>query len=436
MIWESLGFRQSPLFAEPIDIDPSQQHLFVGRRDEIDRLAVSLALRRGGVIPVGGIPGCGKTSLVNRFRYLLKANNLPAAAGNLSQIRVAVAERTIQLIPTDDVASVLRKALGSVAYACIRHCKENRHRIPKIARQLNQTLNEVVNEGRSFGFGFNFFGYGGNINHSKSQATASLALNSDDVLARHFKEMVDVLPKLDVDAILLIIDNVELLGDEKLLGIVNVLRDSVFNHPRVWWILLGRDGLGGLLASKAPRLRGYMPTDGVDVGPMTPEEVLETLRTRISFFRTRPDADLPIPESVVRSVYSASNGDLRFTFSFLQRALLEASMEDKLEDMRSEETWADLVKKEIERHFGLQRTNNEGLWRVMRRIVEFGSASLMASDFQKYQMMSTTEFRLVLDEMSELEMLWKVRSISEDQYLPRGHLELARQLMISDRERS
>lgn len=388
--WNALGYKGSPLFADPLDPRAAEQALFVGRASEIRNFLLAMSRRRGGLISVGGQPGSGKTSLVNRVQWLIETGQAASYANEARIGPVLPCTRAVQLDTGDDRVAIVRKCRDALRHALRTWCE---------------------NGGRS----------------KDALKPVMITTSSEEDMIEEIERVSTFVKELGLSGAIITIDNTELLEDDFLVRTLDLLRDQLLRLDGLWWVIIGREGLSGMIALRNTRLRGYALSIGDDISGLTANEFQSVIEHRHAALRTDASVLFPIPTEIYRLVYSTSRGDLRFTLSFLDSAM--ASYVSRFGRVPGGETkqWVAIAQSKVTEMLDSMRVDNPLLFAFVDRVLDLGVETLSIGDYKKFLVVEPEEMRLMLEQLAEMQLLWKERGAKyEFNYSPRGILEMDR----------
>jgi len=306
-MWESLGFRESPYNTNPLKVKAEDVELLIGRERESLEFCTQLESSRNGILILSGPPGVGKTSFFNVQQHLLESGQ--SAFGP----RLMAARTLCPVQPEDDALSLASRALDSYFRSTESYCLVNGISLPSETQKIGKWVKGTVNNG--FSIGLELFGFGGNLGR-----TVDLPCFADAT----FENLVDaicvitseVVSKLELSGSFIVFDNLENLEDENLKSILITFRDTLFSIPDIWWVLIGQSGLGTLIQTLDPRVFERTSGSGLEMPPISLEELDLAIGARVSRFHSDGNGTAPLPMSVHEELYNASFGEMRFVFKY------------------------------------------------------------------------------------------------------------------------
>ncbi len=305
-MWKDLGFTDSPYDARPLRPVPDDVDLLVGRNEEAISLYTALDLSREGVLVLSGPPGVGKTSFLNIQQHLLSTDRAPFGP------RLLPAMQLCPIYPGDDAKAIALRALDALIASVETHCSLAKAKIPPQTKKL---VKWAKSTGGGFEIGLQLFGFGGTVGRTTTlpPVTESSFESIADAVAVVVYEVREI---LHFEGALLILDNIENLPDRKLQDVLLTFRDTLFMTPLAWWIIIGQSGLASLIQTLEPRLSDRLAGTGLELRPLTFEELETAIARRVARFNLAKEAKSPLPESIHRELYDASRGEIRFVFKY------------------------------------------------------------------------------------------------------------------------
>ncbi|TPG55064.1 ATP-binding protein [Sphingomonas glacialis] len=407
--------------------DEDLEELFVGRDDEVRRLLVFFSRRRGGLIPIGGHPGTGKSTFVNFVQRLLVTGRSTEHLEGVSFHRAVPCSAPFEVRPDDGAVEVLRKALTSLCRSVEDHCKRYGKSTPKQVQGLLQALTGHQAGGKNLAIGGSWLGHGANVAYGSSSSTSSAFLTDEFALASRISEIAALVrDELESAGAVIVIDNTELLEDAFLCETLSALRDTALAVEGLWWIVIGRHGLGGLLSPGVRRLRGYV-AQGLDVADLTVAEFASLLELRRKYFTVSPETALPISLKLASSIYLMSNGDIRMTMDFLESAISEYVADHREPVTQDDKAWLRMARTQVERYMSNLATNEPHLMKFVKQVVSIQIDQVTAQDHRRFGYASEQELIVALGELADQGLMRRRKAAKEEwTYIPSGYLEIAR----------
>lgn len=329
---KNYNFEDSPYQTTALGPTAEDADLFTGReRESISLLSQMDTTDRGVVVVSGGI-GIGKSSFVNVEQYRIstgKAFQSPDLV--IARVLTVTKER-------DDEVSLARKSVSTTLKNIVVEFEGRHIALPKQLKALEKWL---LHEARGTGFsiGLQILGVGGHIARSISLPPAcdTTMEGWQDVLSVIASECIH---KLEVVGIIVCLDDVESVGFETLTRLLRTYRDTLFMTKGVWWILMGKSHLYNRLDAHDRSISQRISGSGVEIPPMTDEELYDLTERRIRRYRTDPDAVSPLSPKIHGHIVRASRGVARFVLDTSEMLVgkfdeeIRASVAGELDDGR------------------------------------------------------------------------------------------------------
>lgn len=426
--WDLLGYKRDPLFCSPLGVDANSQSLFVGRDDEIRRLLVAFMRRNNGLIPIGGMPGSGKTTFVNHVQFLLSSGQIGQHVEGVQTANFVPCASPVEINPKHSKSDILKMCLASITSSIVSYYAYLGKKPPKQTNQVFESMSAVASDSLTFGGGVTVFGTGGNLKYGRGkQGKNDFLLNDVSIESKIAEVVAEVRSDISSPGTAIILDNTELLDDGFICDAANMLRDSILNIEGLWCILIGRDGVGGMLSARAPRLRGYQLTSALDVPSLSFDSFSSLVAKRHKTYRTTEDVEFPVPEEVLEFVFRASQGDLRFTLDFLNAALAEyialfgPAKSFQLED------WIGIAQAKTSQYFEGLATDSPDLAQLVESVLQSERQQLTVSDWKRFESPDIESFDSDLESLVARELLWRRKGAKNQwSYLTKGYFEMER----------
>jgi hypothetical protein len=306
-MWVSLGFKASPYDARPLRPLPEDAELLVGREKEAVEFCTTLDATQEGVYVLSGPPGVGKTSFLNVQQYHLASGTSPFGP------HLMAAEEMCTVQPGDSPRAIAIRVLESLIRSVAIDCTATGKKVPKPIEELQGWLFE--GGGKGYSLGISIAGFGGSFGRTSTLAPVSnISLEGvRDAIQATAGEIVN---NLGYEGCFVVLDNLENLEDTELSDLLMTFRDTLFMIPRVWWILIGQSGLASLIQTLDPRVYQRLAGSGLELPPLTFDELNEAIQRRVSRFSNHPSAKSPLPAEIHKRLYEASLGEARFVFKY------------------------------------------------------------------------------------------------------------------------
>lgn len=313
-MWNLLGFKDNPFDVHPLKVSAKDSELLVGRETEAIEFATGIESGHKGIYVLSGSPGVGKTSFFNVQQHRFETE------GTLSGDKYLAARVLCPIQPDDNSRKISERIVNSVLNSILQYCTEHRKRVPRGVRKISRWLKNKNPNG--FDFGLSLFGFGGNFGSTLNLPRLSEA--SFENIQESIEYLVsDVSKKLKFSGIFVALDNVENIDDQQLGDLLISLRDTLFSIDNVWWILIGQSGLGTLIQTLDSRVYDRITGSGLELKPISLESLLTAIGLRIERYHEAEKKTVLLPEVVYKHLYTASNGELRFTFKYCSSILIK-----------------------------------------------------------------------------------------------------------------
>ena len=321
--WTAYGFSRNPFDYRPLRVAAEDRDLFVGRRKEQEQFKVQAAGPEGGIIIVEGPIGVGKTSFVNAMLYDKwnpRQTNSESGPRRRTHSYLPSFE-TIQLRENQDLASLMLSVLSNCIFSLERIHGQDASESDNYLKAGKELISNTVRSGFA-GFSLSILGTGGGVQADKTAVTpAAIPLPTImNTIDRWFEAAAK---RFDYEAVMVPINNLDVLEEQTVVSFLNSARDTLLSRRRVWWILVGGPGLFLTLERNARRVSELITGRPIALGPLSLEDVLEAVRTRVEKFRVTKDAKQPISDAIVKTLYEASGGEVRYTFKRLTDMIYE-----------------------------------------------------------------------------------------------------------------
>jgi hypothetical protein len=327
-MWQRLGFQENPYFATPIEISDDGRNLFVGRAAEVRRMIGKWDDTAGTITVIGGHIGTGKTSFLNVCQYLcmtgIKDYQLPYAPPRLipafvkTQIETGLAER-------DLLVRIIRSAVESIRITCATLSLEIPVEAASLASWLS-TLSSSASTGT--GGGLKIMGTGIDVSESSGSTNRQVADIPVDALMGKLELLAREVTTIDFRGIIIALDNIELVDSGHIVELMNRYRDTLFSIKGIWWVLIGQKGLYDLIQAEAPRVSQRIKGTETTLEGLSWPDFHLAIDVRKDHFKTRPNAIAPIGDDLLKTLFDASMGEIRYVFQMADSIVTDAIAED------------------------------------------------------------------------------------------------------------
>lgn len=332
-IWSELGFTGNPYDARPLRATDEGDQLLIGR--DIESRTLRSQIENTTLHPtLEGANGVGKTSLVlvNAYRLMeeRKTNSLAPTWLPIDKIL------QVQM----DADRLYREALMAVGQALISHenflasCGIDTANLGTLRGWLNSPIIHGT------GGGFQILGNGVNGEVSREANTSEGFVESG--LERLVKAaLLATFPDENDGGLIGIIDNVELLGrSNEARAVLEKVRDTVLDLPRVRWVLCGALGIVRS-AVTSPRLEGRVGTP-IEILPVSDDWIESLIAARINHYALGDDATPTLNPHDFRHLYDVCNHNLRDALKYAQSFSVWLDVENHLGDQDSFRAYLDI----------------------------------------------------------------------------------------------
>lgn len=447
-LWRSFGFSGNPYQSTPLRPVAEDYALFIGREDLGAEFRTQVECDEGCVAVIAGDVGVGKTSFLNVQQYLLFT-----ALGAFGPRLVPALELT-PLIGTDSPEVVSRRVVHNAVKSVESFCTQQGLKIPKQLKKISKWLSHAGSTA-GFDFGLTILGTGGNIALAFDAPPVSQASleNWRDVLGVVASETIHT---LGYNGIFAVLDNAENLENEQLTHLLMAFRDTLFMTKGVWWVVIGQSGLYSFIDAADKRVSQRIQGNGLQIPPLTADELHEAIERRIQRYRAQDDAVSPISRAVHTQLYEASRGEIRFvmntsdslvrkiTADVRQRVLKTIGVNTASEVVLrifqrkfDELLGDDLIKRQIPdevartslREMTMQHLKDLRLRRKeLQVLAQLGDGEARASDHQQFRVKTMQDFSSnYLTKMFRLNLLHRRQAGRSVYYGLRGYAALAKQ---------
>ena len=412
-----MGFSKNPYNFRPLRVSPDDRELFVGRPTEREQFRIQVVGPDGGIVLVQGPIGVGKTSFVNAMQY--SKWNPEGRKRNKSSPGYLPSFETIELKEDVDLSDFMLSVLSNCIYSFEKIHGEVSQDDPDLSAG-KELVASTVKAGLG-GFNISILGTGGGVERN-DVVTQPARIPLQTIMNVMDKWFDAVVSKYHYKAILVPINNLDVISENGLLGFLNSARDTLLSRHHVWWILIGGPDLSTTLETKARRVSEMVTGMSMNLEPMSLSEINSAIEARIRKFRTTKDASPPVPQKVVDLLYKVSNGEIRYIF----RRLTNIVYQFKLTFPSEKQIPLDVAIKSLKllAQAELDRLNltskEEDLLRGAANLVTF-----RIRDFKEFGYSSAQGFQQVVTRMTQRELLTKARkSRKEVLYSATGDVNL------------
>lgn len=306
-VYNEWNFTDNPFSAMPLAADATGNKLFVGREDELRKIAIRLASSSSAVC-LDGLVGVGKTSLANIAAYRAQQAYL---SNRRSKPLIVPCRRSFQVSESESPDDFRLRVLTEVAQTLLEKASAYRLGLNMDGSVgLNAWLNSPLLSQWSLGVPV-FSAGGGN------QANESHGFTNSGFARTVIGWLENIFPEDRSGGIVCVLDNLELLETSSAARKkIEALRDTLFTIPGLRWILCGAHGiLQGVVASQ--RLVGHLQ-EPVYVPPLALAQAQEVFNARVQTFAIPDDKPtyLPLEADDFHRLYLIVHSSLRNTLAY------------------------------------------------------------------------------------------------------------------------
>jgi hypothetical protein len=189
-------------------------------------------------------------------------------------------------------------------------CHARGRKLPAETLKVSKWIRQIGTQG--IDVGVTIAGFGGHLGRTSTLPSfddASFEAMCDAISA----VVAEIVTQLDFDGVFMPLDNIENLDDDQLAKLLISFRDTLFDIPRVWWVLIGQSGLGSLIQTIDPRVWERVSGTGLELDSLPIEMVHGAIERRVQRFSLAGHDKSPLPISIHEKLYQASRGELRYT---------------------------------------------------------------------------------------------------------------------------
>jgi len=426
-LWDRLGFSQNPYFTTPIEVSDDGRHLFVGRSQEIRRLIAKWDEPNGAITVVGGNIGTGKTSFLNVCQYL-SLMGIRDFQLTYDPPYLMPSYSKVQLETGQEDQDLLLRVLRAAAESIKRACSVIGEPVPDAVEEVLQWLDSLTGSSTSTtggGLSGGVAGYSTGISFSRSQgagARASGDISRDSLVAALSRLAAAVRTVREYRGIIVAINNIEMVDTTQVVELLNRFRDTLFAVEGVWWVLIGQRGLYDLIEAEAPRVAQRIKGTETTLDGLSWEDFHLAIQARAEQFRTRPDAVAPVGDALLRALFDASNGEIRYVFKMADDIVTDALAANpgstNVPPAMAESMLRDAVQSQLDRLALTERQR-----RVLRLMTE--QRGVRPMQYKDYGFQNAPHFIQTLHPLQEKGLVSKSTQGNVALYTPRSMVILA-----------
>ena len=397
--WQDFGLEANPYDSKPLLTNKEDRRLFVGREKELQKLDTILRGDISGIILVEGEIGVGKTSFVNISQY-----------DAWKKCKVLPAFEKIELTKNMDSTNFMLSVFSNMIFNLEKSldCRSlMKYTIHKDARTL---ITQSIDKG--WGGNFTIAGFGGGVN-SKQTTTMPPTVLLPSVLNLMDKWIEFVIEKTDFDAIVMVIDNLDIMSDDHIIDFLNSMRDNLLGRKHIWWIIIGEKGLLSIIERKAHRVGEIIAGKPIIIEPMSENEINKMIKIRYQNLTIKNNMPLIIPNEIIKTLYEVSKGETRYIlkqstdlihafitdFPTIRRIPLQMAQRILFTDAQKRIVAADLTNRQYEL---LERTAKINIFQL--------------KDFKKFKLNSRQALKDYVDKFLNLNFVIKKETNGKEVY--------------------
>lgn len=322
--WQQFGLKRNPFDITPLveGSDLSIEDVFVGRTREQRILDNLFSQEERLCLIVSGDVGVGKTSFVNRQKYIWKYKTQKLLFSSRREI-----EMNSQLLSKKQF---ILEILGSV----VREIQLRDERVLKTSLLKKiQTVVDIYQEA-SFSGGFSVAGYGG-MSLRKSNSLAKPIEIPLSVLEGYLSDLVEFLKSKEIggfkySGLIVHVNNFgELLsGQEKAVRDFFLEIRDLLQMQGVYYIFIGPQDFYEKIVLKSQRLKHVFHDRPMMLRPLSALQVYETLIRRIEQLKSDDVQDLvkPFNKAFIISLYTLFQSNVRSIMQALNDVFKEQNL--------------------------------------------------------------------------------------------------------------
>lgn len=312
-LWDRYGFVANPFATEPLSLVKNSalpiMDAYVSREGLLDPSTLLTNFFRnpgGGRIVVEGVPGVGKTTLVNyhRYRWEVEAEDKLLSPRTEISVQPDWTARTFLLSLLNALTSRLRLELG-----------QKRFEKDTLLMEISAITGVWVEKSGSVNASISVLGSGGGF--GKSDATNVKANTvTDDQLKEYFSRLIQSVREVHGFAgVIFHLDNLELLaqdGPRMLKVFFESIRDTI-QEPHAYFVFVGYKGLFNQAIMPLERVRSIFFDTEVELEPLPLSQVYEVIQRRYTLLAEKGREWIPpVDDSVIEYLYDTFSGKIRY----------------------------------------------------------------------------------------------------------------------------
>lgn len=341
----------------------------------------------------------------------------------------------VELCDGDNVDTVLHKVLKSLSKSIKEHYANADIKTPQEIKEIIdywlglRTEDSTNEQGSEWDLKI--------VKFTTKTTLSDIYVNKTDP-SYSFKILIELIIQFtDLEGVFLIFDNLEIVNTQKLISILNEIRDEILLKKNVYYLIITADNdLLSKIHSEAKRVAGIINSVEVELEPLTNFQLVNAVEERIQVFSNGKNKHhyLPFSEDLLYKVFQFTNKDLRETFKILQFITLKGfSSQAKIEDYCNGNfqiefsdgidylvDYAEKICQKVQ----IEIANKERLSKM------YLAERFSPNDFEQYDFSSKSEMVKFLNELKTEGLIDEISFASEPQFIFTMRLEL---LAVADK---
>jgi hypothetical protein len=310
-IWHVLNLRSTPFFQDALDPDQSSEHplsLFVGRARESREVLTEIGGATNSRTAIQGLPGVGKTTLVNYIK------------AEASRSGYLVDAAPISVTSATTAADLRLSILGSVHDALVARDATFANKVP--VRDVRQLIDTERTRSWSLSAAVaSFGGVGAGSAAQRHPGPGALTVKPERLLRQLSELAVDELQAPGIIIHLNNLENASEAAQDTAARLIRDLRDTGLTYEGFHYLLAGTDDAIRTIVTAQEQLRSVFFNPG-SLSPLGEAEVDALLKERYDHLRLFDDRPwlTPVEPEAVHHLYRLFMGNLRGTLHALNAA--------------------------------------------------------------------------------------------------------------------
>ena len=415
-IWEKMGFRDNPYDKDSLEVSEQGSNLFIDRDSESKYFQTVLSSASGGLVMVEGDVGVGKTSFINiqQYQSLKKKDDMPYLLPCFETVEICEPIDTFQILLS--VLSHCFQALESILKDEIK--KDDR--LNEISRLIGQSILSSL----SWQAGVSIpGGAGGSVGLGSTKTQTVPAGVSAQILINALDNMQKIIrEKYGFEGVYVLLNNLNVISDSGIVALFDRMRDIFVKRKNFWWILLARKGIFSMMERESSRASEMFNGEPIVLAPLPWPEIERAIDLRIKYFRTREDAEPPVPIEIVHLLYDISKGEIMYIFKRITDLVINfKSKYPSTGAINYDEALLTLRQLAAER-LKEQRSLSKTDWVVLEKMADAGE--FRPKDFQWFGLKSAQSLNKYIQKFLELNLLYRFEEGKASIYRCAGDVKL------------